>query len=105
MHILYDVHGEIINFDAFTLAECHDGSNENHQSRQPLHEIILQHFKGYEGSSPVRIGNAAAKQTQMDIYGELMDAIYLCDKYCRPVSFDFWRVSKSMTLVHFHYFN
>ncbi len=86
MHILYDVHGEIINFDSFTLSNA----SIDHF---PLHEAILQHFKGYEGSSPVRIGNAAAKQTQMDIYGELMDAIYLCDKYCRPVSYDFWRVA------------
>ena len=33
------------------------------------------------GSGPVRIGNAAATQLQLDIYGELMDAVYLCNKY------------------------
>ena len=38
----------------------------------------------------MRIGNAAANQRQLDIYGELMDAVYLCNKYCAPISYDFW---------------
>lgn len=41
-----------------------------------LHEKILEHLQGYEGSAPVRIGNAAYKQKQNDIYGLLMDVIY-----------------------------
>ncbi len=41
-----------------------------------LTETSLDHLEGYQGSSPVRIGNAAYKQKQNDIYGILMDAIY-----------------------------
>ncbi len=46
---------------------------------------------GYLDSTPVRVGNAAAEQFQLDIYGELMDAIYLADKYGRQTSWDGWQ--------------
>ncbi|KAM0684462.1 hypothetical protein MDAP_000231 [Mitosporidium daphniae] len=55
-------------------------------------EIILPHLDGYCGSKPIRIGNAAYNQTQTDVYGELMDAIYLVDKWARPLSYDYWNV-------------
>ena len=41
-----------------------------------LHEEVLEHFEGYRGSRPVRIGNGAADQLQLDIYGEMMDSVY-----------------------------
>jgi GH15 family glucan-1,4-alpha-glucosidase len=58
---------------------------------QELKEEILEDFKGYEDSRPVRIGNAASDQLQLDIYGELMDAIYLANKYGDGISHDDWR--------------
>jgi len=59
--------------------------------RTTLREETLGHWEGYQGSRPVRIGNAAYQQLQMDIYGEMMDAVYLYNKYGSPISFDLWQ--------------
>jgi GH15 family glucan-1,4-alpha-glucosidase len=58
--------------------------------RHQLPEERLDHLSGYMGSTPVRIGNAAHDQLQLDIYGELMDSVYLYDKYGEPISYDLW---------------
>lgn len=65
-----------------------------------LFEKELHHLEGYQGSKPVRIGNAAHLQVQLDIYGELLDAIYLFDKYAERISYDFWKnISKQVDWV------
>jgi GH15 family glucan-1,4-alpha-glucosidase len=56
-----------------------------------LKESILEGFSGYKNSLPVRIGNNAYSQLQLDIYGELMDSIYLYNKYGERISYDFWK--------------
>jgi GH15 family glucan-1,4-alpha-glucosidase len=53
--------------------------------------ISLDHLSGYENSRPVRIGNAAYQQQQLDIYGEMMDSIYLANKYGDAISYAGWR--------------
>ena len=55
-----------------------------------LPESTLGHWEGYRRSGPVRIGNEAVSQFQIDIYGELMDAFYLYNKYVSPISYDVW---------------
>ncbi len=55
-----------------------------------LPEIELNHLCGWNNSRPVRIGNGAAGQLQLDIYGELMDSVYLYNKYGQPISYDLW---------------
>lgn len=59
--------------------------------RVDLFEASLEHFEGYMKSAPVRIGNGAHDQIQLDIYGELLDAIYLFDKHGDSISYDFWQ--------------
>jgi GH15 family glucan-1,4-alpha-glucosidase len=59
--------------------------------RQKLDEISLDHLGGYANSRPVRIGNAAYQQLQLDIYGEMMDSIYLANKYGQAVSYQGWQ--------------
>lgn len=56
-----------------------------------LKEQTLDHLSGYRNSKPVRIGNGAYSQFQLDIYGELMDSIYLFDKYHGSVTYEFWQ--------------
>src|SRR5215217_6568634 len=51
-----------------------DGSSD-------LEEEVLDHFEGYRGSRPVRIGNGAMDQRQLDIYGEAMDSIYFASRH------------------------
>lgn len=53
-------------------------------------EIELPHLSGYRDSKPVRIGNGAAFHQQFDIYGELMDGIYLYNKHGKPVTWEQW---------------
>lgn len=56
-----------------------------------LKEYTLDNLEGYKGSAPVRVGNDAYGQLQLDIYGELMDSVYLYNKYGEPISYDFWK--------------
>ena len=58
--------------------------------RHVLTEETLDHLAGYRGSRPVRISNGAYDQLQLDIYGELMDSVYLFNKYGTQISYHQW---------------
>jgi GH15 family glucan-1,4-alpha-glucosidase len=55
-----------------------------------LTEYFLDHLEGYRGSSPVRVGNAASEQLQLDIYGELLDSVYRYNRDASPIHHDTW---------------
>ena len=65
--------------------------------RHQLPEETLPHFNGYRGSHPVRVGNAASQQLQLDISGELMDSVYLYNKYGAPISYELWTDLQRLT--------
>jgi GH15 family glucan-1,4-alpha-glucosidase len=88
---------EAAHFMDWIQARCHelnpDGSLQimyGIDGRHTLTEETLDHLDGYKGSRPVRIGNGAYNQLQLDIYGELMDSVYLFNKYGNPISYDLW---------------
>ncbi len=58
--------------------------------RRDLTEATLPHLAGYKGSRPVRTGNAAYRQLQLDMYGELADSFYLFDRYVDQISSVLW---------------
>ncbi len=79
-------------------ARCHepnpDGSLQIMYGIDGAHELTeetLDHLDGYRSSRPVRIGNGAFGQLQLDIYGELLDSVYLYNKYGSPISYDLWQ--------------
>jgi GH15 family glucan-1,4-alpha-glucosidase len=88
---------EAAQFVNWLSCRCHELSGESPlniiygiNGNNTLDEEILEHLAGYKGSRPVRIGNNAYNQLQLDIYGEFMDAVYLYNKYGSPISYDLW---------------
>jgi GH15 family glucan-1,4-alpha-glucosidase len=95
---------EASQFVSFLDARCRDmDPNGSLQTvygidgRQTLTEETLDHLEGYMGSRPVRVGNAAYGQLQLDIYGELMDSLYLYNKHGTPIWSDLWSYLRRLT--------
>jgi GH15 family glucan-1,4-alpha-glucosidase len=59
--------------------------------RAQLHEEELPHLSGYRNSRPVRLGNKAYDQLQLDLYGAVLDAAYLHNRYGAPLNYDVWQ--------------
>ncbi len=95
---------EAAAFMQFLDERCHemepDGSLQvmyGINGRHDLPEEELSHLEGYRGSTPVRVGNAASSQLQLDIYGELMDSVYLFNKHGTPISYELWTYLRRLT--------
>lgn len=88
---------EARNFMNWVEKQCQDikgqarlGIMYSLDGKRKIDEEELKNLKGYKNSRPVRIGNNAYKQVQLDIYGELMESAYLYNKYGTAISYDFW---------------
>jgi GH15 family glucan-1,4-alpha-glucosidase len=88
---------EAAGFMTWLEARCHEAPADRGlqvlyaiDGNPQVPETTLDHLEGYKGSRPVRVGNSAAGQLQLDIHGELMDSVYLYNKYGRPVGYDLW---------------
>ena len=88
-------HQEARNFMGWLQNRC----RESNGSLQPLygidgrtkiHEEELPHLSGYRNSRPVRLGNGAYDQLQLDLYGAVLDAAYLNNKHGVPLDYDVW---------------
>jgi len=59
--------------------------------RKDITEMKLTHLSGYMNSYPVRLGNDAYQQRQLDLYGAVLDAAYLYNKHGAPLDYDLWQ--------------
>lgn len=68
--------------------------------RTDLEECSLDYWEGYKDSRPVRVGNQAHEQFQLDVYGELLDTIYLFNEFGGQITYEFWKeISKQVDVV------
>ena len=92
---LYDEATRFMGWIEERCAELADGAGLQTvygvDGNRDLQEQILPDLEGYCGSRPVRIGNDAYKQLQLDIYGALIDAVYLYNKYVQPITGVLWK--------------
>lgn len=84
------------------MERCGATEPENLQPLYGLHgdsdldERVLDHLTGYRHSAPVRVGNAAKDQLQLDVYGEILDAVYEISRYGLDVDEDDWKAVREV---------
>jgi hypothetical protein len=87
---------EAKNFMGWLKDRCYDDADGLLQplygidGRSKIDETVLSHLSGYKNSRPVRLGNAAHTQVQLDLYGAVLDAAYLYNKRGAPLDYDLW---------------
>jgi GH15 family glucan-1,4-alpha-glucosidase len=64
--------------------------------RKEVVEEELSHLSGYRGSRPVTLGNGANRLLQFDLYGAVLDAAYLHNKYGAPLDYDTWQSLRTL---------
>ena len=88
---------EARHFMTWLSDRCHEDSDGLLQplysidGRTQIFETELDHLSGYMNSRPVRLGNGAYKQRQLDLYGAVLDAAYLYNKHGAPLDYDLWK--------------
>ena len=88
---------EAKNFMGWLKDRCYDDADGLLQplygidGRSRIDETVLSHLSGYKNSRPVRLGNAAYTQVQLDLYGAVLDAAYLYNKRGAPLDYDLWQ--------------
>ncbi len=75
--------GELADVEDLRIMYAVDGSAD-------IPERVLGHYEGYRGSRPVRIGNAAVDQLQLDVYGEVLECLRICDAYGLDIVTEVW---------------
>ena len=86
---------EAHNFMGWLLDVCRNSDGQLQplygiDGRTEIHEEELPHLSGYRNSRPVRLGNGAYNQLQLDLYGAVLDAAYLHNKHAAPLDYDVW---------------
>lgn len=97
----YGYDAEMMGFLGFLKRVCRRVDPEHLQimftidARRDLAERNLDHLEGYRATRPVRVGNAAVRQFQLDVYGELLEAVNLWNSRT-PVSEGLWKVARDL---------
>ena len=86
---------EAHNFMGWLLNVCRNSDGKLQplygiDGRTEIHEEELPHLSGFRNSRPVRLGNGAYNQLQLDLYGAVLDAAYLHNKHAAPLDYDVW---------------
>ncbi|MFQ5690263.1 MAG: glycoside hydrolase family 15 protein [Gemmatimonadota bacterium] len=65
------------------------------RGEREIPEQVLDHLEGYRGSRPVRVGNAAVRQFQLDVYGEVLDSVHIWRRQCEMTE-GMWQLARSL---------